>query len=280
MNTATISGNDFLDILFNGRNKDYGAYDLRRKYDQRVRNAIMGTASVALVIIGGYALSNVISDKDIRKPYTAVITPLPPLEDLRIDKPIPPPPALPSSNPPPVRSTIRVTTLVIDRDENVSPEEEPPRMTDVATKAVGLTNTIGDDGGIDPSLIPDAGTGVVQVPVGKQQEDREQVFYTVEIPPAFPGGEEALKRYLARNVRYPHIAAENGISGIVVVQFVVDYEGNVGNVKVVSPTKGGGLEEEASRVIKSMPKWKPGKQNGRFVSVLYSIPVNFRLSDQ
>jgi protein TonB len=97
--------------------------------------------------------------------------------------------------------------------------------------------------------------------------------------PSFPGGEGALFSYLSKNIRYPNIAAENGIEGTVTVQFVVDYEGNIKDVKVLSAAKGGGLEQEATRVIKAMPKWKPGKQNGRYVSVLYSIPVNFRLSN-
>jgi protein TonB len=276
MNTATISGNDFLDILFNGRNKDYGAYALRRRYDRRVRNAIIGTASVTLVIIGGYALSNSVlsSETVIRKPLTPIVfESIKPIET----KPTPPPPALPSSTPPPARPSVRFLPPVIARNEEVRPEDVPPRMSELENKSVGVTTTPGDETGVDISLLPETGSGEVLI-APKEREDRDKTWTIVEVMPSFPEGEDGLARYLSRNIRYPHIAAENGIEGIVVVQFVVDYEGNIKDVKVATPKKGGGLEEEATRVIKAMPKWKPGRQNGRYVSVLYSIPVNFRLS--
>lgn len=278
MNTATISGNDFLDILFNGRNKDYGAYELRRKYDRRVRNAIMGTASMALLAVGSYALSNHLSVTEthtLSRPVVDVVK----LRDLSTETKTPPPPALPSSTPPPARPSVKFLPPVIARNEEVRPEDVPPRIEELENKSVGVTTTDGDVHGIDVGLVPDApGTGVVDMPLVKEREDPDHVFRFVEIPPSFPGGEEALAKYLGNNTRYPHVAAENGIEGVVVVQFVVDYEGNVKDVKVVTPAKGGGLEQEASRVIRSMPKWKPGRQNGRYVSVLYSIPVNFRLN--
>jgi periplasmic protein TonB len=277
MNTATISGNDFLDILFNGRNKDYGAYDLRRKYDRRVRNAIIGTAAVTMTIIGGYALSNDVlaSETVTRKPLPTptVLHPIEPIEA----KPTPPPPALPSSTPPPARPSIRVTPPVITREE-VAPEDAPPRMSELENKSVGLTTAPGDETGVDVGLIPQTTTGETLI-APKERDDPDKPWGTVEIMPSFPGGEAGLARYLSSSIRYPHIAAENGIEGLVVVQFVVDYEGNIKDVKVLSAAKGGGLEQEASRVIKAMPKWKPGRQNGRNVSVLYSIPVNFRLSN-
>jgi len=90
---------------------------------------------------------------------------------------------------------------------------------------------------------------------------------------------DALGRYLGAHIRYPHLAAENGIEGVVYVQFVVDYEGNIKDVKLTGARKGGGLDEEAMRVIRGMPQWKPGKQNGRPVSVLYNLPVRFQLNN-
>lgn len=277
MNTATISGNDFLDILFKGRNKDYGAYELRRKYDKRVRNAIMGTASIALVIIGGYTVSNhLMASVTVTRPAPPPVTTLRLIEPIE-KMPTPQPPVLPSSNPAPLKPTIRATTLTIVRDNQVSPDDEPPRLDEMVNKAIGVSNTAGDVDGVDAPSLLGPGTGVVEIPVAKER-DPDEIFRFVEIPPSFPGGVEALAKYLGNNIRYPHVAAENGIEGIVVVQFVVDREGNVNEVKVITPAKGGGLEQEASRVIKAMPKWKPGKQNGRYVSVLYSIPVNFRLS--
>lgn len=280
MNTATISGNDFLDILFNGRNKDYGAYELRRKYDKRVRNAIVGTASIALVIIGGYAVNNhlMASATALRPepPKPIVFESITPIET----KPTPQPPVLPSSNPAPVKSTIRATTLVIARDNDVSPDDEPPRLDEMVNKAIGISNTIGDDDGIDPQLLTGNGNDVVVMPEVKERDDRDKIPSFVEIMPSFPGGDAALAIYLSKSIRYPNIAAENQISGRVVVQFVVDYEGNIKDVKVISDPKGGGLEAEAARVVKAMPKWKPGRQNGRNVSVYYTLPIFFRLTDQ
>ncbi|GAA0538114.1 energy transducer TonB [Chitinophaga japonensis] len=281
MNTATIPVTDFLDILFDGRNKEYGAYALRRKYDQRVRNAMLGTASIVLVVIAGYVINNrlLVSGTHIRSlpPAIAPIRPIDPL--IEEAKPLPPPPALPSSSPPPVKPSIKFVNPAVVADEAVAPEDAPPPMDELTIKAVGVTTADGVEDGIDPSLLPEGpGTGVIEAPVPAPRDDREKVFTGVEIPPSFPGGLEALARYLGDHIRYPHLAAENNISGVVTVQFVVDYEGKIKDVKVLSLPRGGGLEEEATRVIKAMPRWKPGRQNGRAVSVLYSIPVNFRLN--
>lgn len=278
MTSTTLPGNDFLDILFNGRNKEYGAYALRRKYDQRVRNAILGTASIALVVIGGYAVNNKLMASVTHTrvaPSTIILDHF----DLPADEAkTPPPPPPPPSTPAPARPSVAFVAPVISREVE---ETEVPPITELQHSSVGLTTTAGDVNGIDAdALLPNAGTGgIVEAPVVSEREDRDHVFTGVEIPPSFPGGEEALARYLGSHLRYPQLASETGVSGVVFVQFVVDYEGNVKDVKPVGARKGAGLEEEASRVIKAMPKWKPGKQNGRAVSVLYNIPVNFRLEN-
>jgi len=281
MNTAIIPVTDFLDVLFDGRNKEYGAYALRRKYDQRVRKAMLGTASIVLVVIAGYVINNrlLVSGTHIRSLPPAVV-PLRPIDPLIEEaKPLPPPPALPSIPPPAVKPTLRYTPPAVVTDEAVAPEDVPPPMDELTTKAVGVTTAEGMEDGIDPAPVPEAaGTGVIEAPVPAPRDDRETVFTGVEVPPSFPGGMEALAKYLGDHIRYPHLAAENNISGVVTVQFVVDYEGRIKDVKVVSLPKGGGLEAEATRVIKAMPRWKPGRQNGRAVSVLYSIPVNFKLN--
>lgn len=278
MTSTTPPGNDFLDILFNGRNKEYGAYALRRKYDQRVRNAILGTASIALVVIGGYALNN----KLVASATHTRTLPSPIVLD-HFEMPVdevktPPPPPPPASAPAPARPSVAFVAPVISREVE---ETEVPPITELQHSSVGLTTTTGDVNGIDAdALLPQAGTGgIVEAPVVAEREDRDHVFTGVEIPPSFPGGEEALARYLGSHLHYPQLASETGVSGIVFVQFVVDYEGNVKDVKPVGARKGAGLEEEAARVIKGMPKWRPGKQNGRTVSVLYNIPVNFHLEN-
>jgi protein TonB len=116
------------------------------------------------------------------------------------------------------------------------------------------------------------------VPVEVEEEEvvEQEIFQIVEEMPAFPGGEAKLMEYVAKNIKYPQIARETGIQGRVFVGFVVEPDGSVSNVKVLRGI-GGGCDEEAMRVVKSMPKWKPGKQRGKAVRVSYMLPVNFKL---
>lgn len=121
---------------------------------------------------------------------------------------------------------------------------------------------------------------VIQAPVEVKQdaeEDVDVVFVVVETMPEFPGGQQALFKYLSENVKYPVIAQENGIQGRVICQFVVNKDGAIVEVEVVRSGGDPSLDKEAVRVIKSMPKWKPGKQRGKPVRVKYTVPVNFRL---
>ena len=114
-------------------------------------------------------------------------------------------------------------------------------------------------------------------PVIEEEEVVEQeIFQIVEEMPEYPGGEKKLLEYVAKSVKYPQIARESGIQGRVFVNFVIEPDGSVSNVKVLRGI-GGGCDEEAMRVIKSMPKWKPGKQRGKAVRVTYTLPVNFKL---
>ena len=120
---------------------------------------------------------------------------------------------------------------------------------------------------------------IIQAPVEvkEEEEDEEVVFVVVETMPEFPGGQQALFKYLSENVKYPAIAQENGIQGRVICQFVVNKDGKIVDVEVVRSGGDPSLDKEAVRVIKSMPPWKPGKQRGKAVRVKYTVPVNFRL---
>lgn len=117
-----------------------------------------------------------------------------------------------------------------------------------------------------------------------QEDDRvskpsskEEIFTVVEQPPTFPGGEEALAKYLSKSIRYPRAAQEKNTSGTIFIQYIINNDGTIGDVKTVGPKKGNGLEEEAIRVVKDMPKWNPGKQNGRAVNVEFNLPIRFTL---
>ncbi len=270
---------DFLDILFEGRNKTYGAYELRRGYDKRAGRAVVITIILLLLVVGAYALSNYISaHKPVKeeKPVEKTVK----LEDLDIEQPDlpPPPPPPPAPEPPKVKTTVKYTPPKVVEDDQVPPDMEPPDMSKIKDKAIGAENIKGDPNGVDPGLVKESGNGVTAgAPGGQGNGDAHKVFQFVEQMPQFPGGESALMKYLSKHINYPSRARENNIQGVVVVQFVVNTDGTIVDVKPVGKKKGGGLEEEAVRVVKGMPNWTPGKQNGRAVRVQYSLPIRFTL---
>lgn len=283
MNTKNIYNADFLDILFDGRNKDYGAYDLRRTEDKRVRKALIGTASIALVIVGGYVLGNNLKVSPTNTLFadrrdSVVMRELPMEKD-----PLPPPPPANPTPPPPAVSSVKLSTPTIAPDELVTVADEVPHLDSIGNKAIALTNTQGDDvNGADIAALmggTPGGTGSVVEPPSGGGGETERPFNWVEIMPSFPGGEAALMKYLRDNVRYPHMAQENGVSGTIFVSFVIDKHGTISDVKTVGAHVGAGLEEEAARVVKKMPSWKPGKQNGEYVAVQFNLPIRFHLEN-
>ena len=159
----------------------------------------------------------------------------------------PPPP------PPPAMQEVEVLNVVED---------------DVETESIEINTE--DDKDVEVVIAPP-----VEAPV--EEEEEEVVFMVVESMPEFPGGQQALFKYLAENVKYPVIAQENGIQGRVICQFVVNKDGSIVDVVAVRSSGEPSLDKEAIRVIQSMPKWKPGKQRGKPVRVKYTVPVNFRL---
>ena len=162
-------------------------------------------------------------------------------------------------------------------------QETPPPPPPPAVQEVEVLNVVEDNvetESIDINTEDDKETEVViaapvEAPV--EEEEEEVVFVVVEKMPEFPGGQQALFKYLSENVKYPVIAQENGIQGRVICQFVVNRDGSIVDVEVVRSGGDPSLDKEAIRVIKSMPKWKPGKQRGKAVRVKYTVPVNFKL---
>ena len=276
MSATNIYSNDFLDILFDGRNKEYGAYDLRRSQDRRLRNAVIGTASLALVIIGGYVIGSKLMAANMHDRYTAVTPPpITPMDVFKDEPPVvTPPPPVHQTTPPPAASSLIFTPPIIT-DQDIIENEVPP-IASIGNKTVGLTNTDGDDiNGIDAPVGFKGGTGgVVEPPKGP---DRDSTRTFVELMPSFPGGEAALAKFLQKNMHYPNMAVENEVQGKIFVQFVVDWQGNIKDIKTIGGHVGAGLEEEAMRVVSLMPKWNPGKQNGQTVSVQFNLPVSFRM---
>ena len=162
-------------------------------------------------------------------------------------------------------------------------QETPPPPPPPAVQEVEVLNVVEDDvetETIEINTEDDKDVEVVIAPpveAPRVEEEEEVIFVVVESMPEFPGGQQALFKYLAENVKYPVIAQENGIQGRVICQFVVNKDGSIVDVVAVRSSGEPSLDKEAIRVIQSMPKWKPGKQRGKPVRVKYTVPVNFRL---
>ena len=176
-----------------------------------------------------------------------------------------------------VLNSVKVTELQIVEDDKVRPEDEILTQEEIqeTLDAFGQTNV--DNGQTDRLNFQTAVSEVVvEKPVEKPIEKAEEVFQSVEQMPQFPGGEIALMKFLQSHINYPPMASENGVQGRVVVQFVVDKTGRVGEVKIVRSVDKD-LDKEAARVCASLPKFTPGRQNGQPVSVWYTLPVTFKL---
>ena len=162
-------------------------------------------------------------------------------------------------------------------------QETPPPPPPPAVQEVEVLNVVEDNvetESIEVNAEDDKAEEVViaaPVEAPEEEEEEEVVFVVVEKMPEFPGGQQALFKYLSENVKYPVIAQENGIQGRVICQFVVNKDGSIVEVEVVRSGGDSSLDKEAVRVIKSMPKWKPGQQRGKPVRVKYTVPVNFKL---
>jgi protein TonB len=267
---------DILDIIFDGRNKEYGAYEMRKGYNKRLRFALIAMACFCVLLIGGYFLSNVIAANANKKEIAVQDVQL---EDLQQEekKNEPPPPPPPKPPEPPKVEMAKFTPPKIVKDEEVKEEEKPPEMEKLEDTKIGNVNQEGikDEGIVAPPV--DDGKGVVEAPK-KDEEDYDKTFTKVEIESEYPGGQGAWLRYLNKNFRYPQEAIDNEIQGTVVVQFIVDKEGVVSDVEAVSGPQE--LRDEAMRVIKKSGKWTPAVQNGRQVKSYKKQPIVFKLESE
>jgi protein TonB len=179
-------------------------------------------------------------------------------------------------------SLLRQTEVVEEEMVEITKQEEPKPQPVEMPKQTTQLEIVEDDVEVEDIEINAEvdQTEVLEeyVPVEVVEEDvqEQEIFQIVEEMPSYPGGDAKLMEFVAKNIKYPQIARETGIQGRVFVGFVVEPDGSVSNVKVLRGI-GGGCDEEAMRVVKSMPKWKPGKQRGKAVRVSYMLPVNFKL---
>ena len=269
MAKVDLTSQEWCDLIFEGRNKDYGAYKMRARAARRLNFSVVLVIVIAAV---GFSIPRLITMvTPEKKEVMTEVTTLSQLEEPEVKQeevqkvqPVaPPPPAL--------KSSIKFTAPVIKKDEEVADEDQMKSQEELTESKV--TISIADVQGTDEEggvLVEDLKQVVTEAPV------EEEVFDMVEQAPQFPGGQAELMSWLGKNIRYPVIAQENGIQGRVICQFVVGSDGSVRDIKVVRSLDPS-CDKEAVRVIQSMPKWIPGRQNGKAVSVRYTLPVTFRL---
>ncbi len=276
MDVNKILSADILDILFEGRNKEYGAYELRKTYNKRIITAIVGMLSLCLLLFLGSLLANATKKETKAKIIVQDVE----LADVREEKKpdVPPPPPPPKVEPPKVEIT-KFTPPKIVKDEEVKPEEEIKEQEKLEDTRIGTINQEGIKADVVAPPVEEKGTGVVEAPKAKE-EDYDKEFKTVQIQAKFPGGNDAWTKYLQRNLR-ADVAVENGAPTgryTVVVSFLVDKEGNISEVKAENDP-GYGTADEATRVIKRGPKWQPAEQNGRKVIYRQRQSVTFEVSE-
>lgn len=276
MSKIDLISSDWVDLVFEGRNKAYGAYRLRKSTTKR--NILAMVAVVLLLIVAFIILTvkNFVDEQRAKVAMTQVA------ELTNYDQPkkkaevkqkkveVEPERVVER-----VKSSIKFTAPVIKKDKEVKPDEELKTQDELmSTKtAIGTFDVKGNDDANGEIL---KAKEVIAEPEPPKHEEENKVFDIVEQQPMFPGGQTALMKYLSEHTKYPVVAQENGVQGRVTVQFVVEKDGSISDVHVlrgVDPS----LDKEAVRVVKSMPRWTPGKQNGINVRVNYRVPVLFRL---
>ena len=273
MSKIDLTSDAWCDLVFDGRHQAYGAYKLRKGTSKR------NVMSIVIMLIAAALIASFIGIKSIvdaqqkvamtsgmeatslikKKAEVKKKAPVKVEEEKPVEK---------------VKSSVKFTAPVIKKDSEVKPEDELKTQDQLMNnnKAIGGFDVKGND---------DAGGEVLKAKEVIAQpeppkEEENKVFDVVEQMPAFPGGPSALMSYLSKNIKYPVVAEENGVQGRVIVTFVVERDGSITDVRVaksVDPS----LDKEAQRVVRSMPNWIPGKQNGSAVRVKYTVPVTFRL---
>ena len=276
-----LSSREWCDLVFEGKNKDFGAYIIRIESAKRHNLAVLWTLIGALVVatlaFGLVKANKYLEERRIagQQEQTRVLVDITQESEESEQQIVEPekPEVLQEE----VLNSVKVTELQIVEDDKVRPEDEILTQEEIqeTLDAFGQTNV--DNGQTDRLNFQTAVSEVVvEKPVEKPIEKAEEVFQSVEQMPQFPGGEIALMKFLQSHINYPPMASENGVQGRVVVQFVVDKTGRVGEVKIVRSVDKD-LDKEAARVCASLPKFTPGRQNGQAVSVWYTLPVSFKL---
>ncbi|HLO42979.1 MAG TPA: TonB family protein [Leadbetterella sp.] len=261
------------DIIFENRNKAYGAYFLRKNYNHYLTKAmVIGSSCFILLFGGAFTYNKYIENKNdgkLIRDVTLVISP-PPVEPPIEIKEIEPP--LPEKKTEPQATIAYLPPTPVDDNKDII--EMPPPPPDKMEGKIISNNTV--DGTESDLLIPPAVAPEITKKIDLAETDESKIFIAVEQQPQFPYGDKELYKFLAKHIHYPESAVRANVSGKVYVKFVVETDGSIGNIQVTKGI-GFGCDEEAERVVSLMPKWLPGKQNGKAVRVFYNMPIVYRL---
>lgn len=276
MSKVDLIDNNWVDLVFEGRNKEYGAYTLRKETGKRNLKSMLIVFAVIIAIMAAVAAKVAIENafpKKVAMETDVELAKLAEKKEAKVEKKAPVK-VEEQKVVEKVKSSVKFTPPVIKKDSEVKPEEELKSQDDLnkSTTAIGSFDVKGNDEAGGEVL---KAKEVIAQPEPPKEEETK-VFDVVEVMPSFPGGQAALFEYLSKNIKYPVVAEENGVQGRVIVTFVVERNGSITDVQVaksVDPS----LDKEAVRVVKSMPHWIPGKQNGSAVRVKFTVPVTFRL---
>jgi protein TonB len=278
MEANKILQSDTLDILFENRNKEYGAYELRRQYHSRLSVAMLITGGLGLVFFMSSFLYKPHEEQPKQTKRVVELTSIAPEE--KIIEPEKPKPVEVKQ----VRTEIYVIPKVVPNDQV---KDNPPTMDQLDSAVIGTTHIDGDvPTGNEPAVKEAISSGVVEAPTSKEPE----ILIDVQIQAEFPGGNKAWSDYISRAVsKSMDELVDDGKNGTVVAQFVVDTEGNVSDVKVLGCNEAtvancigtqSKLAEIAIAAIKRGPKWKPAEQNGRKVKAYRRQPITFKLQEE
>ena len=262
MEATKILTADILDIIFEGQNKDYGAYQLRKFYHRRLQHALLITVCICISFI---LMSYFVNRLSTRTHHPMIIGDIV-LAKAPKQEPVP----IPKLKQPPIKS-IKDVTIRIVKEPNIPKEQMPPTDDQKEMARIGFTT---ENGQIDNATHPphDDGRGVIEKPAEIEKENR---FIPVEIESSYPGGMEAWIRFLQRTLRYPPDASEIGIEGAVMVRFTVDTLGNTSEVEAIQGPEA--LRAEAIRVIRLSGRWQPALQNGKKVKTSKIQLIKFKI---
>ena len=270
-----LTSQEWIDLIFEGKNKSYGAYRLRQSSGKRHLYAFI-VVVIATILL--FVAMSLITTYQTQKKSKEAMTQVTELSNIQLEQPkVPEENIIQQYIAPPVelKSTIKFTPPVIKKDEEVREDAEMKTQeflteSNLAISVADIKGT-NEETGVDIATLQDHKVIVAAEP-------EEKIFEVVEQPASFPGGDAALMSWLNENIKYPVIAQENGIQGRVIIQFVVGRDGTIDDINVVRGVDPS-LDKEAVRLVNNMPKWIPGKQGGTAVKVRFTLPIVFKLQN-